>query len=251
VLKKAFEGELTKEWREKQKGLKAWESKTLDKIGFWTGGGTPSKSNIEFWENGDVLWVSPKDMKTSVISDSQDKITKDAVVKSSAKWVEKDSILFVVRSGIIRRTLPVAIAGVKLTTNQDMMSLTLNGLTTSKFTYWFCKCEDQAIRDKCSKDGTTVDNINSSLFKSYPISIPSIKEQDKIVQEIETRFSVADKLVESIDESLLKAEALRQSILKKAFEGELLSKAELDACRKEADWEPAEKLLERIKREKK
>lgn len=185
-----------------------------------------------------------------MISDSQDKITKDAVVKSSAKWVEKDSILFVVRSGIIRRTLPVAIAGVKLTTNQDMMSLTLNGLTTSKFTYWFCKCEDQAIRDKCSKDGTTVDNINSSLLKSYPISIPSIKEQLKIVQDIETRISVADKLAESIDESLLKAEALRQSILKKAFEGELLSKAELDLCRKEADWEPAEKLLEMIKKER-
>ena len=88
----------------------------------------------------------------------------------------------------------------------------------------------------------------------YPVEfyLPnSIQDQQEIVKEIETRFSVADKLAESIDESLFKAEALRQSILKKAFEGELLSEAELVACRKEADWEPAEKLLERIKRERK
>jgi type I restriction enzyme S subunit len=49
-----------------------------------------------------------------------------------------------------------------------------------------------------------------------------IVEQHRIVQEIESRLSVADKMEESIKESLLKAEALRQSILKKAFSGQLL-----------------------------
>ena len=50
-----------------------------------------------------------------------------------------------------------------------------------------------------------------------------LKEQSQIVQEIETRFSVADKLEQSIDQSLQQAEALRQSILKRAFEGRLVS----------------------------
>jgi len=44
---------------------------------------------------------------------------------------------------------------------------------------------------------------------------------------------------------------LRQSILKKAFEGKLLNEREVVACRKEPDWEPAEKMLERIKDERK
>ena len=85
---------------------------------------------------------------------------------------------------------------------------------------------------------------------SFPIPICSLEEQNQIVQEIESRLSVCDKVEETIKDSLTKAEALRQSILKKAFEGRLLSDAELDACRKEEDWEPAEVLLERIKREK-
>jgi type I restriction enzyme S subunit len=55
----------------------------------------------------------------------------------------------------------------------------------------------------------------------------------------------------NIEEGLEKSEALRQSILKQAFEGKLLSEEELEACRKEPDWEPAEKLLARIKNTKK
>ncbi|WP_291728910.1 restriction endonuclease subunit S, partial [Bernardetia sp.] len=78
----------------------------------------------------------------------------------------------------------------------------------------------------------------------------NLQEQKQIVQEIESRLSVCDKLNESITESLEKAESLRQSILKKAFEGKLLTSAELAACKKEADYEPAQKLLERIQAEK-
>ena len=54
----------------------------------------------------------------------------------------------------------------------------------------------------------------------------------------------------TITESLQKAESLRQSILKKAFEGKLLNKKELEKARNASDWEPAEKLLERIRQEK-
>lgn len=74
----------------------------MEGIGHWTGGGTPSKQNHSYWNDGDVLWVSPKDMKTKLIVDTEDKITKDSIKNSSAKWISKDSILFVVRSGIIR-----------------------------------------------------------------------------------------------------------------------------------------------------
>ncbi len=49
-----------------------------------------------------------------------------------------------------------------------------------------------------------------------------IKEQQQIVQEIESRLSVCDKIEETITNSLKQSEALRQSILKKAFEGKLV-----------------------------
>ena len=98
--------------------------------------------------------------------------------------------------------------------------------------------------------GTAIKRIILKKIKQTKIPLPPIQEQTQIVQEIESRLSVADKLAETILTSLQKAEALRQSILKKAFEGRLLSDAEVEACRKEADWEPVEKLLERIKQEK-
>lgn len=82
------------------------------------------------------------------------------------------------------------------------------------------------------------------------IPIPPINEQSQIVQEIESRLSVCDNILANIEEGLEKSEALRQSILKQAFEGKLLSEEELEACKNEADWEPAEKLLERVKNEK-
>lgn len=285
VLKDAFEGKLTKEWREQQTDLptpeelleqikaerkahherelaewgdeiKQWEKKgkpgrkprkpsklprleiehisivndlpgewlciPLEQIGYWQGGGTPSKRKPEYWDNGGVLWVSPKDMKRKNIENTEDYITEEAVEDSSTKWVDKGSILFVVRSGILRRILPVAIAMKDLTVNQDIQALTPIVSVNSEFIYWYCYGYERTIRDECAKDGTTVESIDSSKLKAFGIPFCSVKEQDQIVQEIESRLSIVDQLEKTIEENLLKAEALRQSILKKAFSRELV-----------------------------
>lgn len=97
---------------------------------------------------------------------------------------------------------------------------------------------------------TAQKNINVKFLENLQIPLPNnVKKQISISQKIEYQFSVCDKVADSINESLEKSEALRQSILKKAFSGELLTEKELDACKQEADWEPAEKLLERIKKD--
>ena len=74
----------------------------------------------------------------------------------------------------------------------------------------------------------------------FPLNPPS--EQHQIVSEIERRFSVADAIEKNVDQSLKQAERLRQSILKRAFEGKLVPQNPND--------EPAEKLLERIRQER-
>lgn len=70
--------------------------------------------------------------------------------------------------------------------------------------------------------GVNLPRVSTKFIMNYEIPLPPIEEQQKIVQEIESRFSVADKLEENIKESLQQAEVLRQSILKKAFSGELV-----------------------------
>jgi len=92
--------------------------------------------------------------------------------------------------------------------------------------------------------------LNISKVASLFVPLPPLAEQHRIVTEIETRLSICDKMEETIAESLQKAESLRQSILKKAFEGKLLNEKELEEVRNAPDWEPADKLLERIKAQK-
>ena len=221
VLKWAFEGKLTNENLKDGELPKGWKLQKLNAIGEWKGGGTPSKANKTFWEKGNILWVSPKDMKSKVIRDTIDKITLDAIENSSTKLINKGSILFVVRSGILRRTLPVAITICDVTVNQDLQAFTPKGVIPD-YVYWYVQAKNEDIRRDCSKDGTTVESIESSLLKNYLIPICSNMEQNMIIQEIESRLSVADKMEESITQSLQQAEALRQSILKKAFEGKLV-----------------------------
>ncbi len=93
-------------------------------------------------------------------------------------------------------------------------------------------------------------SISQPQIARFPVLLPPLAEQRRIVAEVERRLSVSDKMEATITDSLQKAEALRQSILKKAFEGKLLNKKELEKARNTPDWEPAEKLLERIKAEK-
>ena len=92
--------------------------------------------------------------------------------------------------------------------------------------------------------------VPKKYLEDYAIALPPILEQMQIVQEIDSRLSVCDNIIASIEHGLEKAEALRQSILQKAFGGKLLTKEELDVCRKQPDWEPADKLLERIKKQR-
>lgn len=221
VLKWAFEGKLTNKKVTDGVLPKGWTLKKLNEIGTWRGGGTPSKSNKDFWTNGDILWVSPKDMKSKTIHETIDKITFDAIQKSSTKLISKGSILFVVRSGILRRTLPISITISDVTVNQDLQALTPTN-TLPEYVYWYVIGKNEDIRRDCSKNGTTVESIESSLLKNYSIPICHDKEQHEIVQEIESRLSVADKIAENITQNLQQAEALRQSILKKAFSGELI-----------------------------
>lgn len=117
-------------------------------------------------------------------------------------------------------------------------------------TYYAQSPEGKDFFFKHGKHTTNLASINKTVLSSLPIPVFPLYKQHQIVQEIESRLSVCDNISANIDEGLERAEALRQSILKKAFEGRLLSAAELAACRAVADWAPAGELLARIRKEK-
>ncbi len=116
----------------------------------------------------------------------------------------------------------------------------------NKYLFYFC----QGFNFKKLDKSTTIPSLAKRDLLKICIPLPTLAEQTQIVQEIEFRLSVCDKMEQSLKESIEKAEALRQSILKKAFEGRLLSVAEIEQCKKAADYEPASELLKKITNEK-
>ncbi|MEL7484976.1 MAG: hypothetical protein AAFN41_11575 [Planctomycetota bacterium] len=92
-----------------------------------------------------------------------------------------------------------------------------------------------------------VNNINSDEIRSLILPLCSHDEQEQVITELDARLSVVDKIDQLIASTRNQAIALRQSILKRAFEGRLLDEAELEAVRSHPDYEPADRLLERIR----
>jgi type I restriction enzyme S subunit len=156
------------------------------------------------------------------------------------------------RSGTVGEVcvVPDGLSEARISTNLMRVTLTPNGMLPIFFTFLFNGSPfvlDQ-ITDLCK--GSTRNFLNQDILFSLIFPLPPLAEQSRIVAEVERRLSVCDKMEATITESLQKAESLRQSILKKAFEGKLLNKIELEIARNSSDWEPAEKLLERIRQEK-
>ena len=126
------------------------------------GGGTPSKSHSEYFE-GSIPWVSPKDMKSDIITDSIDHITEEAIANSTTNLVPVGSVLMVVRSGILKHDLPVAINAVQVTINQDMKAFVPGKGITASFLRNFFKAIESDVLSGVRK--VTADNIDFKAFQ--------------------------------------------------------------------------------------
>src|SRR6185437_12919061 len=91
----------------------------------FSGGGTPDRERADYW-NGDILWVSPKDMKSERVEGAEEAITQAGLEGSAASLVDPDAVLMVVRSGILKHSIPAALNTVPVALNQDMKAMRFN-----------------------------------------------------------------------------------------------------------------------------
>lgn len=221
ILHNAFTGELTKQWR-RENGVsdESWEEKKLGEVGFWLGGGTPSTSREEYWENGNILWITSKDMKSAVIEDTLMKVNEIGVKNSSANYIEKPALLVVMRSGILRRTFPVAMVKKPFTVNQDLRAI-IPDKDDLEFLYWMLLSNEQRILDTCMKNGTTVESINSNALKDLTFKCPTLPEQHEIVRLIDDLLARERSAQQAAEQALASIDLMKKSILARAFRGEL------------------------------
>lgn len=221
ILHRAFTGELTEEWRVLNNyRYDQWTSRKLSECGSWIGGGTPSMSNPEYWEKGDLLWITSKDMKTNLIEDTLMHTNMLGVSNSSANYCDKPSLLFVMRSGILRRTLPISMVKKPFTVNQDIKALSPNDIDLD-YLYYVCKAHEKAMLVTCMKNGTTVESINSQMLMSFTVPIASKPEQHEIVRRLDTLLAAEAATKAAAEATLTNITTLRQTILARAFRGEL------------------------------
>jgi type I restriction enzyme S subunit len=272
VLKAAFKGKLTKEWREVHKGelepastllerikeerkrklgnkyrelppidtselpelSEGWAWARVADIGEVETGTTPPKTRAEYYGK-DYPFFKPTDLNSGYYT----KVSEDGLSlkgMEQARLLPAKSILVTCIGATIGKTGFIRKEG---GSNQQINAIIAENHILPEFIYFICISSQfqKEIVDHAS--ATTLPILNKKKFEVLTSPIAPFREQQEIVSEIERCFSVADAIEKTVEQGLARSERLRQSILKRAFEGKLVPQDATD--------EPAEKLLERIK----
>ena len=171
------------------------------------GGGTPSKKIKEYYK-GTIPWVTSKDMKSDIIVDSIEHITDVAIDNSSTKIIPPESVLIVIRSGILKHTLPVCINKSKITINQDLKALVLDERCKAIYLQYLLKALEKEILSGVR--AVTADNIEFNSLKKRRIPIPPINIQIKFSQMVNQINKLKSDVQKSIDETQLLMDSLMQ-----------------------------------------
>ncbi|MDI6807835.1 MAG: restriction endonuclease subunit S [Candidatus Eisenbacteria bacterium] len=277
VLKSAFEGKLTEEWREAHKGevepasmllerikqeqktklgkkykeLPQADTSTLPKLprGWqWTAVGELAGGiHYGYTEKAADLPIGPRFLRITDIQNSGvdwDSVPYCKIDESmKEKYLLKDGDLVFARTGAtVGKSFLIRGDIPEAVFASYLIRIILHRSVTKETVYYFFQSPLYWLQIQKGKLGIGQPNVNANALSQILLPLPPSAEQCKIVEEIEHRFSVADVVEKAVAQSLIQAERLRQSIMKKAFEGKLVPQDPTD--------EPAQKLLERIKIEK-
>jgi len=198
-----------------------WQLVPLKYLCTFSGGGTPTKDNLSYWTDGNIPWVSPKDMKTFWISETQDYITEKAVKESSTNIVEQNSLLMVVRSGILQRTIPIAINTVPVAMNQDMKALKFGKRVLVEYIANLIHGNTAQLLLEWSKEGATVESIEHEYLANSLIPLPSLKEQEEITQVIAKKMKVYAELTEKAKLQITLLQERRTALISSAVTGKI------------------------------
>ncbi len=174
----------------------SWTVQRIKHVVRFAGGGTPSKAVDAYW-GGVIPWVSPKDMKSFRIKETQDYITEAAVASSACSLIPAGATLMVVRSGILQHTIPVAINDVAVCLNQDMKALIPEEGMLSRYLAYLVQGLNDRFLDEWVKQGATVESIEYESMANTPIPVPSSKQQIAIASYLDAETDRIDGLIEA------------------------------------------------------
>ncbi len=192
-----------------------WCWTRLENVANWGSGGTPSRKHPEYYQ-GNIPWIKTGELKDDFIYDAEEHISEEAISKSNAKLFPVNTVVLAMYGATIGKA---GIMGCELATNQACACGVSNGSINYRFLFEYIKSQKDGFI--ASGKGGAQPNISQQIIKSYPIPLPTLPEQKRIVHRIESLFAKLDEAKEKIQQVLDGAEMRKAAILHKAFTGEL------------------------------
>ena len=181
-----------------------WEVVELGEVAGLSGGGTPSKEISEYWENGNIDWITCSDFSDNemYIKDSIRKITEKGLQKSSATLIKSGTLVLVTRVSLGKMAFvqkPTAI-------NQDLTAIHFDSDSINKFfVYFYLKSISHIIES--NGHGATVKGVTRDYVRTLSIPLPLLSEQEVIVKAIEEEMEIVEankRLIEIFEEKVRK-----------------------------------------------
>lgn len=216
-----------------------WDQKELGRLVFFKSGGTPSKAVRDYWD-GDIPWISAKDMKSFRLDTSEDRITTLGA-KNGTSVVPKDTLLILVRGMTLRKDVPVCITSRSMAFNQDVKALIPKNLDPTYLGYFLASRKSQLL-SLVNEAGHGTGRLQTDFLEVFPILIPPALEQLRIAEVIEKwdrGIDLTERLIAAqeerfswLNQSLIgdrchnwehfRADRIFKSISDKAHNGEVL-----------------------------
>jgi type I restriction enzyme, S subunit len=191
---------------------KGWETKNLGDLCDVVGGGTPPKDKPAFY-SGDIPWATVRDMRQDVITETEFRITKDAVKSSATNIIPSGNVVIATRVGLGK----VCLLGQDTAINQDLRGIVPRSdkALVIRYLYWWLK----SIADVIVAEGTgaTVQGVKLPFVKSLQIPVPPLAEQQRIVGLLDEAFEGLATAKANAEKNLQNARALFESHLQAVF----------------------------------
>ena len=191
---------------------KGWQTKNLGDLCDVVGGGTPPKDKPAFY-SGDIPWATVRDMRQDVITETEFRITKDAVKSSATNIIPSGNVVIATRVGLGK----VCLLGQDTAINQDLRGIVPRSdkALVVRYLYWRLK----SIADVIVAEGTgaTVQGVKLPFVKSLQIPVPPLAEQQRIVGLLDEAFEGLATAKANAEKNLQNARALFESHLQSVF----------------------------------
>lgn len=178
------------------------------------GGGTPSKSKREYYQ-GDIPWMSVKDMNKHVLDDTVDHISQKAVDNSSTNVIPAGTPIVATRMSLGK----IVVANFDSAINQDLKALFLPPqIDRDYLVYWY---RSMARTIEQMGTGTTVKGIRLETLKGLKFALSPLAEQKIIADKLDTLLAQVENTKARLEHIPKILKRFRQSVLSAAVSGQL------------------------------